>query len=275
MGVTEVPSWFRITSPQNPRIRHALSLQRRKVREQTGQFLIEGVRELARAVAAGISIELVFVSEQSVESESTLHLLNALAETSDVIQVPESLITRLCYRGSNSGVIAIARCFSLDLDHLPTSSNGLFLIAVGLEKPGNLGAILRSADAVGATAVIVADQVLDIWNPNVVRSSLGTLFSVPIARASLNTLCAWCTRHNIALVATSPAASLSYRRHDYRGSTGIVVGCESEGLSQEWLDLSYSVVSLPQEGQADSINAAMAATVMLFEAHRQRQKENE
>ena len=167
-------------------------------------------------------------------------------------------------------MVAVAPMFPLDVERLTTTTNSLYLVAVGMEKPGNLGSMFRSADAVKADGVIVCDENTDVFNPNVVRASLGTLFCVPVARTTIRSLVKWCKDRGVALVATSPQSKTPYTRFDYTQSCGIVIGSESQGLGDQWLEVVDQVVKIPQMGKSDSLNAAMAATVMLFEARRQR-----
>lgn len=261
-----------VTSRQNSRVKLALQLRAKKKRDLHGLFLIEGERELERAVEAGLRFESVFVDKsQALEPTRSELLAHIVSESNpELVYVDESIMQLVSYRGSSSGIVAIAHKFSVDLEGLSVSENCLVLIAAGLEKPGNLGSILRSADASGTDAVIVCDQITDVFNPNVVRSSLGTVFSVPVALAERDEALSWSGNHGLSLVASTPSAKRVYSDIDYTKSTAIVVGSESKGLDDVWFERADEIIHLPQLGRSDSLNAAMTATVMLFEARRQR-----
>ena len=252
-----------------------LGLRNKRNRSSQGLFLIEGQRELQRAAEAGLTVNLVFVGESRASDPESTSTLVRLQEHCDpeILAVTDSVMNRVCVRGVDAGVIEIAPVYSLELSQLTIQDNALFLIAIGIEKPGNLGTILRSADAAGASGVILCDELTDIFNPNVVRASLGTLFSVAVARTTFATLLQWARSHSISLVAASPESATPYTHADYTKSVGLIIGNEAQGISKDWLESVDVVVSLPQLGQADSINAAMASTLMLFEALRQRDRE--
>ena len=263
-----------VTSRHNPRVKLAIQLRAKRKRDTHSLFLIEGERELERAVEASLPLDFVLVDEKFVESPPDSDFL-ARIETSgepELIVVDESILRLVCYRGATSRIVAVAPKFCLDLSRISVAEDFLALIAVGLEKPGNLGTILRSADATGADAVIVCDQVTDVFNPNVVRSSLGTLFSVTVAQANKVETLKWSQKNGLGMIASTPQSSKQYTDVDYTGSSAIVIGSESQGLDNEWFEQANEVVHLPQLGKSDSVNAAMAATVMLFEARRQRDK---
>ena len=265
----------RVESLKNPSVKLALSLRDKRKRTSQGLFLIEGQRELQRAAEAGLPVDLVIVDESRTSEPEISGILAQVQRHCDaeVLSANHAVMERVCVRGVDAVAIAIAPMYSLDLSRLKVQENALFLVAAGIEKPGNLGTILRSADAAGATGVIVCDEVTDIFNPNVIRASLGTLFSVPVARTTFAKLLQWARGHSISLVAASPESATPYTRADYTKSVGLIIGNEAQGLRKDWLDKVDVVVSLPQLGQADSLNAAMASTLMVFEARRQRDLE--
>ena len=261
-----------VTSRHNPRVKLASQLRVKRKRDALGLFLIEGERELERAIEAKLPLEFVLVHESlktKTEHWDVLSQIESLDHT-DLVYANESVMHHVCYRGTSSRMVAVAPKFSLDLKRISVAKNLLVLIAVGLEKPGNLGSILRSTDATGSDAVIVCDQVTDVFNPNVVRSSLGTLFSVPVAQATRDQTVEWCRLHGVKLIAATPQSNKPYTEVDYTNSSAIVVGSESRGLDKEWFERAGEVVHIPQLGRADSLNTAMAATVLLYEALRQR-----
>ena len=210
---------------------------------------------------------------EELVDEDLLHgLIQWLSSECDpeIIRVNQKVMDRITYRDSASSVLAVARTFSLEIDDFPPIEQALYVVAAGLEKPGNLGSILRSTDAAGADGVILCDQVTDVFNPNVVQASVGTIFSVPIACADSHRAIDWLRERHVKIIAASPQGSISYTSVNLRESSAVVIGSEAEGLSTQWMDAADSVVSLPQLGQSDSLNAAMTATVLMFEARRQR-----
>lgn len=262
----------RVTSFKNPWIKLAIELRDRRTRVNQQLFLVEGTRELRRAAEAEIPVDFLIFCESRAEDPNFTAIVEGLQRYCrfELIGVPESIMERVCIRGTDSTAIAIAPMYSLELSKLPTPSNGLFVVADGFEKPGNLGTVLRSADAAGASGVIVCDEVTDLFNPNVVRASLGTVFCVPVARTTHSELVQWSRNHGISLVVASPESTTPYTHVDFTTSVGLVIGNEARGLGDEWSDSANEEVSIPQMGKVDSLNAAMAATVMLFEARRQR-----
>jgi TrmH family RNA methyltransferase len=176
----------------------------------------------------------------------------------------------MAYRDRPEGLLAVAPRPSWKLDRIPLDGDPLLVVACEIEKPGNLGTILRSSDAVGAAGVIVCDRCTDVFNPNVVRASIGTLFTVPVVEETSGRVFPWLEKHGIRTVATSPEADLVYSEVDYRGPTAVVIGSEQYGLDSRWLRQTDLTVRIPMAGPVDSLNVAMATTVLLFEAVRQR-----
>lgn len=259
-----------ITSTHNASVREVLQFRKRRQRERSGRFVIEGVRELLRAVEAGVVLKQIFVCGDLLGEHFSVVRGAANERGIDVTETTVQVFERMAYRQNPDGVLGIAETFSLQLARLPVPEHSLWLIAVGVEKPGNLGAMLRTADAAGVHGVVVVDGVTDLFNPNVVRASVGTLFTVPVALANRDQARSWLAEHGITPIATSPAASVDYDQADYTGNVAVVVGAEHDGLDETWL--AQDSVRIPMQGQADSINAGMAATVMLFEAQRQRRR---
>jgi TrmH family RNA methyltransferase len=239
-----------ITSVDNARIREALRLRKSSERRRTGLFLAEGPREVGRAREAGLRIIEIFYAP-------------SLLDWSDGQPVSERVLAKLAYRSEPEGVIAVVEA---PLEHLPTVGS-LYLVAVGIEKPGNLGAMARTAEAAGADALVVAEALADVWNPNTIRASTGAVFSLPVVEAGLDEV----TALDVELVATAVDAPTRYTDADLTAPVAIAVGAEDEGLPQNWLDAADRTVSIPvAHGSADSLNAATAAAVVLFEAVRQR-----
>ncbi len=260
-----------IKSLQNTRIKGLVRLRNRRERDQTERFLIEGYRELRRAVDHRVAIETLFVCEDLFLGSNEPRLIDdARALGAEVVDVGTDAFAKVSYRDRPEGMIAVARQFETGLASLPPADDPLYLVVESIEKPGNLGTMLRTADAAGVTGVIVTDPTTDPFNPNVVRASLGCLFTVPLAVASTGDALAWLAKSHVRTVATTPDTPTLLWEADLSGPVAIVVGSEQYGLSSEWLDGADERVRIPMGGEADSLNAAMAAGVALFEAVRQR-----
>jgi len=258
----------RIISATNPRIKALAGLKERKARERQGRFLIEGAREVERAIAAGIELELALVSDSLNPEEQHLHAILNQVEC-EILKLSEGPLRKLSLRENPARIIAVAKLPQRSLRDLKLPRNPLLLVAAGLEKPGNLGAILRSADAAGAHAVLIAGGV-DLWSPQVIRNSTGVIFSLFTVAASERLALEWIVQHQIPMVATTPHADQLYWQADLRGQVAITVGPEHTGLSEEWLQAAQQRVCIPMEGQADSLNVSVSAALLLYEALRQR-----
>jgi TrmH family RNA methyltransferase len=275
----------KITSLQNPRLKQLVKLRDRRPRDEAGLFLIEGYRELRRALAAGVKPRELYCSPGWFLGENEPALIDGAQQTgAQVFELSKEAFAKVSYRDRPDGLLAVAPQWHRTLADLdvagfteagsgsatPASKLPLLLVVEAIEKPGNLGTILRSADAAGVVAVIICDPVTDIFNPNVVRSSTGVLFSMPIVAAGNAEVRTWLKTHSIRAVATTPAAPALYTNSDLRGPLAIIMGSEQYGLSEFWLKESDLLVRIPMAGQADSLNVAMAAIITLFEAVRQR-----
>jgi RNA methyltransferase, TrmH family len=264
-----------ITSLQNPHVKDAVKLRDRRHREQQGRILIDGARELARAIEAGVSLREVFVCPPLCESNDARHVLELLgAGGTTVFEVPRPVFEKLAFGQRAEGVLGVADTPQADLGRLDAVLSGdpMPLVAVleGVEKPGNVGAVLRSADGAGVSALIVADGGTDLYNPNAIRASLGTIFTVPVAAASTAETLAWLRAKGLAIYAARVDASAAYTEVDYRRPTAIVLGSEAEGLTTAWSAEDVTAIGLPMLGVADSLNVSAAATVLFYEARRQR-----
>ncbi len=259
-----------ITSLQNPRVKAAVRLRDRKGREASGRMLVEGYPELALALECGLRpLELFFCPELARPGEAGL-LERLRREGIDILEVTPAVMGKLAYREHPDGWLAVAPAPSRSLADLDPGENPLLLVAEAVEKPGNLGAILRSAEAAGADGVIVCDPRTDLDNPNVVRASKGTLFHVPVAQAGGEETLAWLRQKGIRIVAATPSARLSFWEADLTGPVAIALGTEKEGLSRRWLEEADLQVLIPMRGRVNSLNVAQAATLIAFEAVRQR-----
>lgn len=253
-----------IESPANPTIKGLVRLRTRRARNTTGRFLIEGRREIERAHIAGVVIEELFVST-SLPDDEFVHLVASTG--TPVTLTSEVAFAKASARSNPDGLLAVAEQFDVSLERLEPAANPLLLVVEAVEKPGNLGAMLRSADGAGADAVIVADPTTDVFNPNVVRASQGALFFVDVAVAPAASVRTWLESNDISVVTADPTAATPPWEADLRGPTALVVGAEHAGLSVGW---EGTAVSLPMRGRSDSLNAAAAATALLYEAVRQR-----
>ena len=262
-----------LTSPHNPRVRALVALRDRRGREDAGRILIEGGREVLRALEAGIAVETVFVAEagcRTAECAAALDL--AAGHGAEVVRLGERAFERAAFGERAEGILAVAIPPPATLDALARAlpAAPLLIVLEGVEKPGNLGAVLRSADGAGADGVIVTGGGTDLFNPNAIRASLGTIFHVPLAAATAAETVAWLRERRIRIVAARVDAAADYTATDLRGAIAIALGSEATGLSNAFAGPDVIGVRLPMHGVADSLNVSVAAAVLLYEARRQR-----
>ncbi len=262
---------MKITSTQNPRIKQLILLhEKARERKKQGLFTIEGSKEAGLAVKAGYQIETLVYCEKTVPPAELDGLLAACGPDCTLIEVSDNVYSRLAYRDSSGGVLAVAQTKDHDLALLDLPQNPLLLVVEGVEKPGNLGAILRTADAAGLDAVIVCDPHTDLYNPNAVRASIGCLFTVPLAVAPATETIAWLKQQGIGIFATTPEGAVPYHTVSFSQAAAIVAGTESSGISQVWKDAADANILIPMRGAIDSMNVSNAVAVTVFEAVRQR-----
>jgi TrmH family RNA methyltransferase len=254
----------RISSTSNPRVKAFASLKKKRVRADTGLFLIEGSREVDRALHAGIEIESVLICRDLLDTP-----LPSLPDSVGVIELAEEPMGKVAIRQNPSGVIAVARQFDTRLERIDLGETPLILIAERVEKPGNLGAMMRTADAVGVEAVVIADSATDLFNPNVVRASQGALFLIPLAVATTAEAIDWVQARDIQVVGGYPDAPTEIWNVDMTGPTALLVGAEDVGIGAGW-DAVATPARIPMAGSSDSLNASVSAAVLLYEAVRQR-----
>lgn len=262
-----------ITSLQNPKIKQVVRLRERRERDRTGLFLIEGYRELFRAVEAGRQIRTLFICSDLFLGTNEEELIGKINRSgSFILSCSKQVFKKISYRDRPDGLIAVAPQHHLTLDEIPIQKEKapLIIVAESIEKPGNLGTILRSSDAVSASSLIVCDRCTDIHNPNVVRASVGTLFTVPVIEAVGREAMDWLKEHGISILAATPSATLEYTEVDMKRPLAIAVGTEQIGLSDFWMKNADFQVKIPMFGIADSLNVATATTLLLYEAIRQR-----
>ncbi|REK08279.1 MAG: RNA methyltransferase [Planctomycetota bacterium] len=266
-------SFKTITSVHNPRVKDAVRLRSARHRAKQGRILIDGARELLQAMRGGVRLVEVFVCSQrchSSESGAVLHRLETLA--ADVWDVPGEVFAKLAFGDRHDGVLAVAEAPALLLSELAPRGAGLIAVLAGVEKPGNVGAVLRSADAAGVSAVIVADPGTDLYNPNCIRASLGTVFTQPVCTSTTAETMAWLRDRKIRVFATRPDAERQYTEVDLGSSAAVVLGSESAGLSDAWLADDVQPIRLPMLGSADSLNVSAAAAVLFYHALSQRKR---
>ncbi|WP_323788076.1 RNA methyltransferase [Psychroserpens sp.] len=258
-----------ITSTQNPLVKQILVLKEKsRERKKSGLFLIEGQRELSLAIKGGYQIEkLLFYPDLVTEEQRS----NLKVSQFNTIEISKEVFQKLAHRHTTEGIIAIAKNKSHLLKNLQlTSKNPLILIAEAPEKPGNIGALLRTADAAKVDAVIIANPKTDVYNPNIIRSSVGCVFTNQIVMGSTSEIIEFLNQNNINTYCAALQASTDYHTQDYTKPTAIVVGTEADGLTNEWLEASTQNVIIPMQGEIDSMNVSVAAGILIFEAKRQR-----
>lgn len=287
-----------ITSAQNRKVKELLTLvEKSKARSAAGLFVVEGQRELGHCLDAGFIPETLFICgevmavqnnavngaktghlAENIEGKDGLDALVAKAEALNprlgVVQIPAFLYEKVAYRGSTEGIIAEVHSVPRALEDLRLGENPLVMVLESVEKPGNLGAVLRSADAAGADAVIVCDPLTDIWNPNLIRSSVGAVFSVPVAVCTSADAIAFLKKRGIRILTAQLQDSEWYYDTDMTGATALVMGTESTGLTQAWRDSADAHIKIPMLGRLDSLNVSVSAAVLLYEAVRQRKGGN-
>jgi TrmH family RNA methyltransferase len=259
-----------ITSLTNPRVKAAVRLRDRREREVTGLTIVDGAREILRALDAGVRVETAFLAPDLVRSADAIAVADRIGRRETTLEVSPDVLAKVAFGDRSDGVVAIVEVPRPALDDVPLAEDPLVVVVEGVEKPGNLGAILRSADGAGVDAIVVADPLTDAFNPNAIRASLGTIFALPVVTATTAEAIAWLRAASIRPVATIVEASVPYTEADLRGPLAIVLGSEAEGLGAAWRIPEVSAVSIPMAGIADSLNVSVAAAVVLFEAVRQR-----
>lgn len=260
-----------ITSVQNPKIKKLLALQQKSSeRRESGLFVVEGQRELQHCIDAGYEIDTVF----KVCNQSADRLPGGSPEPSEhsakIFEVSPEVYEKIAYRGSTEGVIAEVRAVERHLEDVKLSADPLVIVLESVEKPGNLGAVLRSADAAGADAVIVCDPLTDLYNPNLIRSSIGAIFTKQVVACTSGEAIAWLKANGIQILTAQLQDSEWYYDTDMKRGTAIVMGTESTGLTQIWRDAADAHIKIPMLGALDSLNVSVSAAILLFEAVRQR-----
>lgn len=263
----------RITSAQNPKIKELLALQEKsKLRREKGLFVLEGRRELEHALEAGFRIDTLFVCPEILElTEETPLLCKVLSEAKNLFEVSPVVYGKIAYREGTEGIIAEMVTPGRSLGSISLPENPLVMVLESVEKPGNLGAVLRSADAAGADAVIICDPLTDLFNPNLIRASIGAIFSVPVVTATSADAIKYLKDNGIRILTAQLQDSVLYYDSDMRRGVAIVMGTEATGLSDAWRLAADEHIRIPMLGRLDSLNVSVSAAILLFEAVRQRQ----
>lgn len=262
-----------ISSVQNPFIKQLLVLQEKsRERRKSGLFIIEGEREITLALKGGYALKNILFCKELI-SESKMSLLQKkVGVATEWIEISGEVYQKIAYRTSTEGVIALAKAKEVSLTRLQfKSENPLLLIAEAPEKPGNIGALLRTADAAHLDAVIIANPKTDLYNPNIIRSSVGCLFTNTVATGTTAEIISFLKEKNISIYSAILQESVPYHTLDFNTAAAIVVGTEATGLSQEWREQSTKNIHIPMQGEIDSMNVSVAAGILIFEAKRQRQ----
>ena len=265
-----------ITSAQNPKIKTLLELQEKsKARKKAGLFVVEGRRELIHCIEVEYEPHTLFICRDILTDKGLDEILAAIEEnfcgsTYPIVEISQQLYDKVAYRGGTEGVIAEMHCKELSLDGLKLKENPLVVVLESVEKPGNLGAVLRSADASGVDAVIVCDPLTDMYNPNLIRSSIGAVFTVPVATAASEETIEWLKAKGIKIYTAQLQDSEWYYDTDMKGGTAIVMGTEATGLTDSWRKAADAHIKIPMLGRLDSLNVSVSAAILMFEAVRQR-----
>lgn len=262
---------LKLSSLQNPKVKFLAKLINRRAREQTGKTLLEGYRLVSRALESGFPIDEVYFCPSLFLGQNENTLLSKLKKLDiPLIEVTNQIFKKIAYRDRPEGLIALSPIKKHPLSKMPVITNGLYLVVEAIEKPGNLGSILRSADAAGADGLIICNKCTDFYNPNVLRASTGAIFYVPIAECTSEEAHSWLRKNKVKTLAATPHTNLSYDEIDMTESIAIITGTEQYGLSDFWLKNSDLEVIIPMCGKIDSLNVAIATSILLFEASRQR-----
>lgn len=254
-----------ITSKVNPKIKNVVKLQKASERRKQNRIIIEGRREIERAMICGFEINTLFICPEIIKDDVKI-------PARYVEEINKKVFDKIAYHEDNDGLLAVAVPKYADLNSFKPKKNPLIIVLETVEKPGNLGAIMRTADAAGVDAVIIADQRTDLFNPNTIRASIGCIFSVPLFACSSEDCIEWLHKNDIKIYCTYLKASTEYLNADFRQGTALVMGTESTGISNIWIEAADQNLIIPMNGIADSLNVSVTTAIIVFEAVRQRRK---
>lgn len=252
-----------ITSKSNPKIKNVVKLQKSSERREQNRIIIEGRREIERAVACGFVVDTLFICKEILSAKVNI-------EANTIEEVSLEVFEKIAYREGSDGLLAVAIPKYADLKDFKPKKNPLIIVLETVEKPGNLGAVMRTADAAGVDAVIIADPRTDLFNPNAIRASIGTIFSVPLFSCSSEECIEWLKANDIKIYCTYLKASIDYLEADFREGSAIVMGTEATGISDIWVEAADQNLIIPMNGIADSLNVSVTTAIVVFEAIRQR-----
>ncbi len=260
-----------VTSPRNDQVKNLVRLREGRHRRRQSKYIIEGRRELQRALEKNAAIEKIYFAQEFFRHEGELRLLQkAFSHGIPLCRFSRPVFDKAARREGPDGLLAVAPMRNTKLEELQLSAHPLIPVVEGAEKPGNLGALIRGADAAGADAVIAAGPVTDIFNPNLIRASQGSFFALPVVAADNESVKRWLEEKHIAAIAATPDAKMTLWETDMTGPAALLFGAEQSGLSEFWLTSASARASIPMSGQADSLNLSVSAALFLFEALRQR-----
>lgn len=261
-----------ISSTQNSFIKELVQLKEKsKVRKKSKSFIIEGLREISLAIKGGYEIQTILADGSIIFEDDFENLIKTLPKEVEVIEISNDVYKKIALRDSTEGILAVSKAKNLDLDSLYIQNKtSLILVAEAPEKPGNIGALLRTADAAGIDAVLIANPKTDMYNPNIIRSSVGCVFTTPIATGSSVEIINYLKMNDIKMYGAALSASAEYQTIDYKNPSAIIVGTEATGLSHEFLSNTDQNIIIPMRGTIDSMNVSVSAAIILFEAVRQR-----
>ncbi len=269
---------IKITSLTNDRVKHVVKIRERKLKSERNLTIVDGFREFKMASLGKVRCEEVFICRDFLTKEELLELTQSdsklaqyiLANRAVVYEVTKDIFAKISFGGRDSGVLALIEPKERSLEQLEFKNKALIVVVESVEKPGNLGAILRSCDGVGVDAVFVCDQQTDIYNPNVIRSSLGTIFTLPVVKLPSEEAFLFLKKNKIKICATLPEAKTVYSKVDFNQAVALIVGSEDKGLSSFWETKSDVQVNIPMKGKADSLNVSVSTAILLYEVLRQR-----
>jgi TrmH family RNA methyltransferase len=260
-----------IQSPQNQRIKDVIKLRQRSGRDKQQRFAIDGLREIGQAVAGNADVVEAFFCDDLCRSDGQQRLLASMRHASiRLTSISKPVWEKLTFGDRQDGILAVARQQHADWDAIPQVESPLIIVLESIEKPGNIGAVLRTADAAGVTAVILAEPLTDTYNPNAIRASLGAIFRVPVLSKDNEEIVSWLTRQDIQPLVARQKNANDFCQSTLTGPTAIILGNEARGVSPFWLDSQFPGICLPMKGQVDSLNVSNAAAILMYEAVRQR-----
>lgn len=262
---------IKITSLKNNVIKEIVDLQTKsKLRKSLGLAVIEGIKEIEIAINSGLTLDKVLFCPKIIDFEQVKKICGEKINSANIYELSEQAFSKISYRETTGGLVVIAKTNNYSLESIKITQKSLFIILESVEKPGNLGAIARIADAANVDAIIVCDPLADVYNPNAIRASLGCVFSVKIINSNSENVFSWLRKNDIISYAAELRASEFYHKFDYNKASAIVFGTEASGLSEKWINFADKRIKIPMLGSIDSLNVSTSVAVMTFEILRQR-----